>query len=84
MKSLNTVYKKGLLSALDMVKDCSNNTPQAYPAVRCRDAQTGGLIFSALFSFTSIAFIGNKFSDTPAMPLNDAHFGGFFASEVQP
>lgn len=24
----------------------SNNTPQAYPAVRCGDAQTGGLIIS--------------------------------------
>lgn len=23
-----------------------NNTPQAYPAVRCGDAQTGGLIIS--------------------------------------
>jgi hypothetical protein len=23
-----------------------NNTPQAYPAVRCREAQTGGLIVS--------------------------------------
>lgn len=22
-----------------------NNTPQAYPAVRCSDAQTGGLLF---------------------------------------
>ncbi len=25
-------------------KITTNNTPQAYPAVRCRDAQTGGLI----------------------------------------
>lgn len=25
----------------------TNNTPQAYPSVHCRDAQTGGLLFSA-------------------------------------
>lgn len=26
----------------------SNNTPQAYPAVRCSDAQTGGLLLSGV------------------------------------
>ena len=26
-------------------KMCNNNTPQAYPATRCRDAQTGGVTF---------------------------------------
>jgi len=58
----------------------SNKTLQASPAVFCRDAQTAGLLFSALFSFTSKDNIDNKIDNTPAMPLYDAHFGGFFTS----
>ena len=56
-----------------------NNTPQAYPAVRCGDAQTGGLLFSGL---TDAAQTSKIFNNTPAMSLNDAHSGGFFTSGV--
>ena len=39
-----------------------NKTLQAYPVACCRDAQTEGLLII----------------NGPAMPLNDAHFGGLF------
>ena len=54
-----------------------NNTPQAYSAVRCRDAQTGGLLISGAGKPYAMRIISR---DTPAMPLKDAHFGGFFVS----
>ena len=62
----------------------TNKTLQAYLAACCRDAQTGGLLFSANYRFTSRAIIGNQIINAPAMPLNDAQFGGFFTFEVQP
>lgn len=37
--------KNGLHSGSNRSIGLSNNTPQASPVVRCRDAQTGGLIF---------------------------------------
>ncbi len=43
--SMNTVYKKCLLLTADVVEVVLKYTPQAYPVVRRRDAQTGGLIF---------------------------------------
>lgn len=55
-------------------KILGNNTPQAYPADTCRDAQTGGLLFGTPWR--------NIGTDTPAMPLDDAHSGGFFSSGV--
>ena len=39
--------RKGLRTYPVAVKIYINNTPQAYPAVRCGDAQTGGLLFCA-------------------------------------
>lgn len=56
-----------------------NNTPQAYPAVRCGEAQTGGLLLSGL---TISALPTRIVTNTPVMPLHDAHFGGFFVSGV--
>jgi hypothetical protein len=45
-----------------MVENGLNKTSQAYPAACGREAQTGGLLYL----------------HGPAMPLNDAHFGGCF------
>ena len=45
MKNLNTFYKKCLHLIVNVLKAIPTYTPQAYPVARCRDAQTGGLIF---------------------------------------
>lgn len=37
--------KKRLQAACEKCISLPNNTPQASPVVRCRDAQTGGFIF---------------------------------------
>ena len=57
----------------------ANNTPQAYLPEHRRDAQTGGLLISGVVKMYALRIIR---SNTPAMPLYDAHFGGFFASGV--
>ena len=44
MKNLNTVYKKCLLSALGMIKNCPNNTRHA-SGYFGRHAHPGGLLF---------------------------------------
>ena len=41
----NAAYKFCLQQIQNVIQNIPNNTPQAYPAVRCRDAQTGGFIF---------------------------------------
>ncbi len=58
----------------------TNNTSQVSPAVRRGEAQTGGLLFCRIENATNWRIIN---PNTPAMPLNDAHFGGFFASGVR-
>ena len=40
-----TEYSFFLHLGQDMVEDKVNKTPQAYPVVRCREAQTGGFLF---------------------------------------
>ena len=57
----------------------SNNTSQAYPSAHRRDAQTGGVLVCGVDNPYILRIIR---SNTPAMPLYDAHFGGFFASGV--
>ncbi|HBA88425.1 MAG TPA: hypothetical protein DCZ75_10705 [Geobacter sp.] len=44
----------------------------------CRAGHNGERI-AALFCCTSRLASGTSVFNTPAMPLNDAHFGGFFA-----
>jgi hypothetical protein len=56
-----------------------NNTPQAYQPDHRHDAQTGGLLVCGVDNLPILRIIR---SNTPAMPLYDAHFGGFFASGV--
>ncbi len=63
MNFLYTAYRFFLHLEQVMVENELNKTLQASPAVRCCDAQTGGLL---------ILYV-------PAMPLNDAHFGGCFS-----
>ena len=57
----------------------SNTTTQAYLSAHRRDAQTGGLLVCGVDNLYILRIIR---SNTPAMPLYDAHFGGFFASGV--
>lgn len=54
-----------------------NNTLQAYPSAHRREAQTGGLLISGVESAQVLRILA---PNTPAMPLYDAHFGGFFSS----
>jgi hypothetical protein len=55
-----------------------NNTPQAYLPDHRRDAQTGGLLISGIENAQVLRILT---PNTPAMPLYDAHFGGFFSPE---
>ena len=80
MSVMHTAYRFILHLEQFMVENEINKTLQASPAARCRDAQTGGLLISSPVFFTSAPVFANKLNNTPAMPLNDAHFGGFFAS----
>lgn len=57
----------------------SNNTSQAYLPIHRHDAQTGGLLISEGSDINALRLIC---PDTPAMPLSDAHFGGFFVSPL--
>lgn len=45
MSVLNLAYKKCLHLLVNVLETIPTYTPQAYPVARCRDAQTGGLIF---------------------------------------
>lgn len=77
-----------LMKEPEACKFKSNNTPQAYSAVYCSDAQTGGLLIwsagktnSGVLTYDPL--LTSIIHNTPAMPLIDAHFGGFFVFGVR-
>ena len=68
---------RAIAKAADLYIMRTNNTPQAYLPVHRHDAQTGGLLIPGVESTHVLRILT---PNTPAMPLYDAHFGGFFAS----
>lgn len=57
----------------------ANNTSQAYRRFTCVTLKPGGCFLMGVDNMHALRIIR---SNTPAMPLCDAHFGGFFASGV--
>lgn len=76
MHRSDSEHDRGAVSMSFGMYNSSNNTSQAYPLVRCRDAQTGGLLISGIENTQVLRILT---PNTPAMPLYDAHFGGFFS-----